>query len=282
MINLRLKINKNLSKWLVAAAVFGGIILGGIYIYSKPAALEVDFLDIGQGDAALIKLPTGQLVIIDGGPDNLVLRRLGESLAFCQRRIDYVILSHYHEDHITGLIEILRRYKVRHLVYSVSTPTSPTLDTLLETARESRTELIALSNQAAVSYGPGCAMRLLNPDILGIKADNNNSLVVKITCAGRRFLFTGDNSTAVEKALANSGWDLEADVLKAAHHGSNSANSELFLAAVHPDVLVISVGAGNKFGHPSPRVLERATARGIEIRRIDQAGTLRILAGNSP
>jgi beta-lactamase superfamily II metal-dependent hydrolase len=111
---------------------------------------------------------------------------------------------------------------------------------------------------------------------LKIKADGNNSLVVKLDCLGRRFLFTGDNSATAEKALLKSGWELKASVLKASHHGSDSANSEGFLRAVNPSLLAISVGSDNKFGHPHPKVLDRAESLGISVRRTDQEGDLLI------
>ena len=109
-----------------------------------------------------------------------------------------------------------------------------------------------------------------------MKVDPNNSLTVKLNCAGAKFLFSGDNSATIEKALLKTGLDLRADVLKASHHGSNSANSEAFLRAVNPKLLVISVGADNKFGHPSPLVLERAASLNINVKRTDQDGSVKI------
>ena len=256
---------------------FALLLLGGvIHIYNKPQELEVDFLDVGQGDAALIKLPNGEVTLIDGGPDNRVLRRLGENLPFYRRQIDYIILSHYHDDHTTGLVEILKRYKVKNIIYAAGITSSPIINELLTVAKDKSVSMLALSNKIKIPYNNGCFMNLLNPASLGVKDDSNNSLVARLNCGSEGFLFSGDNSSAVEKILVNSGWNLRAAVFKASHHGSNSANSELFLMAVNPRLMVISVGADNKFGHPSPKIMARATDLQINTERTDKLGTVRV------
>ncbi|MFA5184441.1 MAG: MBL fold metallo-hydrolase [Patescibacteria group bacterium] len=278
MNNFLLKIKKNIKKYLVIFGSAAVILVGALHIYNEPQYLEIDFLDVGQGDASLIKTPGGQVILIDGGPDNRILRRLGESLPFYERRIDYVVLSHYHEDHLTGLIEILKRYKVKNLIYSIDSPASPALTELLGVAQTRAVSISPLRERLKIVYADDCFMDILNPSILGIKKDDNNSLAARLDCAGRRFLFTGDNSAAAEKALVASGWGIAATVFKAAHHGSNSANSELFLIAVNPRLMVFSVGADNRFGHPSQKVLDRAAELGIEIKRTDQLGTIKVLS----
>jgi len=258
-----------------------GLALIGFYFcfadYPSPR-LEVDFLDVGQGDATLIKIPAGPIILIDGGPDNKVLRRLGENLPFYERQIDFIILSHYHDDHAAGLVEILKRYKVRNLIYAAAIPSSSILKEIGLAAQAQKITPLALGNEARISWGEDCFLDLLNPTSLGVKDDPNNSLVVKLDCRSQKFLFTGDDSATVEKALLSSGRDLRTDVFKAAHHGSNSANSEIFLNAVSPRLLVISVGADNRFGHPSPKILERAVSLGIKIKRTDHDGDIRVFS----
>jgi len=282
MFKIKLKLNKNvLKKAILAALILGLLSAYYIYIYSRPAQLEVIFLDVGQGDAILIKTPHGQTILIDGGPDNRVLRRLGERLPYYQRQIDFVIISHYHDDHTVGLVELARRFRIGQLIYASDLQSSPVIQELSkyigrQKSRPDRPSHISIESQAKISLGPDCALDLLSPAWLKIKADGNNSLVVKLDCLGRRFLFTGDNSATAEKALLKSGWELKASVLKASHHGSDSANSEGFLRAVNPSLLAISVGSDNKFGHPHPKVLDRAESLGISVRRTDQEGDLLI------
>lgn len=248
-------------------------------IFFHSAGLEVDFLDVGQGDAALIKTPGGKIILIDGGPDNRVLWRLGKNLPFYRRQIDLMIFSHYHEDHITGLIEILRRYRVKKIIYAATdSEITATAGVFLQEAKTRGIPLVIINHQAVLELDEKCFLKLLNPGALGVKSDPNNSLIVKLDCAGDRFLFTGDSSATVEKALLSSDFDLTADIFKASHHGSNSANSEAFLLTANPAALVISVGAGNKFGHPDQRILERAAASGINVKRTDQDGDIKIIS----
>ncbi|MFA5109494.1 MAG: MBL fold metallo-hydrolase [Patescibacteria group bacterium] len=244
---------------------------------SRLNRLEVDLLDVGQGDAALIKIPGGKVILIDGGPDNLVLRRLGEILPFYRRRIDLIILSHYHDDHAAGLVEIVKRYKVKDLVYPAGSPPTAIMEALRETAVRRKTTIRQLETGVIWNFGVGCSLALFNPASLGVKKDANNSLVARLACDRQTFLFAGDNSKTVEKALIASGRDLTAAVLKASHHGSNSANSEEFLRAVNPRVMVVSVGADNKFGHPNPEVLELAAVLKITVERTDELGSILIL-----
>jgi beta-lactamase superfamily II metal-dependent hydrolase len=245
-----------------------------LYI-SRPGFLEVDYFDVGQGDSALIKTPSHKLILIDGGPDNLVLRRLGENLKFYQRKIDYIILSHFHDDHITGLIEVIKRYDVKNFIYLDSYDSS-LLNNLLDLAKSRKVKIMALNNSAKLNLDQKCFASLFNPNVLKIKPDQNNSIITKLECGRDTFLFLGDNSLIVEEALINNGFNLRAMVLKASHHGSKTANSEAFLSAVKPLNFIISVGISNRFNHPSPEILERAAALGFKIFRTDKQGTIKI------
>ncbi|MFA5754092.1 MAG: MBL fold metallo-hydrolase [Patescibacteria group bacterium] len=242
---------------------------------SHQPPLEVIFFNVGQGDAALIKTPSRQTILIDGGPDNSVLRGLGKNLSFFRRRIDTIIVSHYHDDHITGLIEIINRYKVGKIIFPAESPTSEISTIFLSAAQDKKIPIIFLSASATLEFAAGCQLFLLNPDVFDIKPDDNDSLIARLDCHQKRFLFTGDSNSKVERALINSGLDWRADVLKASHHGSITANSEAFLRAVAPRLLIIPVGADNRFGHPSPVILDRAVSLGILVRRTDQDGEIR-------
>lgn len=261
---------------IFVAAIFLLLIIPLIKIYIfKPGRLEVDYLNIGQGDSELIKTPDHKLVLIDGGPDNLVLNRLGEVLPFYRRKIDYLILSHYHDDHATGLIEVIKRYQVKNLIYS-NKRQSELLDNLLKVAQDNKVRITPLANSAKIDLEKDCFLNILNPESLKIPDDQNNSLVTKLDCDKNSFLFAGDNSLIVERYLLKSNFNLKADVLKASHHGSKTANSEVFLKAVNPTDFVISDGINNKFNLPSPEIVERAQGLGLKIFRTDQQGTIRI------
>jgi len=236
---------------------------------------EINFLDVGQGDSILLKLPNNKHALIDGGPDNLVIRRLGESLPFYQRKIDYIIVSHFHDDHIIGLIEVLRRYQVGAIIYIKDFKESSISKALFDKAREKQIELIGLENEMEIKYSLDCVVGILNPLIFGVKIDDNNSLITRLSCQKLSALFTGDNSLAVETALLNTDMDLRASILKASHHGSKSANLETFLRRVDPEYFVISVGVDNRFGHPFLGVLELVKKLNIKIKRTDLDKTIR-------
>lgn len=215
--------------------------------------------------------------MIDGGPDNIVLKRLGENLSFYRRRIDYIIISHFHDDHLTGLFEIIRRYKIGSIIYMNEQEGSALANLFIKTAKFKRINLIAIKNEATLNYFPGCFMEILNPVIFAIKNDGNNSLVSKLTCQKTTALFTGDNNFKIEAALLKTGIDWSAEILKASHHGSKSANSEIFLRAVDPSWFVISVGVNNRFGHPSDEIITRVNYLNIFVKRTDRDGTVKIV-----
>ncbi len=253
------------------------LILFSIFLDQSSSKLEVDFLDVGQGDATLIKISSGPIILIDGGPDNSIIKRLGENMSNQKRQIDLIIISHFHDDHITGLIEVLKRYEVKKIIYQADSPSSKIWEIFLSTVKNKSIPLVTLDEAMQIKFTEDCFLNLLNPESLSIPEDDNNSLLTKLDCDGIKILFTGDNNYKVEKALLDSDWDLSADILKISHHGSKTANSEVFLQQVNPQKAVISVGADNRFNHPSPEIIDRFNNLEIMIYRTDQQGDIHIL-----
>jgi len=268
-----MKKQKNLKLIILGLIILSFVLVVCVPFNNKKA--EIDFLDVGQGDSSLIKLPNKKFILIDGGPDNLVLKRLGENMPFYRRQIDLIILSHPHDDHIIGLLEVINRYKVGAIIYVGEEHNPELLALLLERARNKNIKLIDLKNEININYSSACSWRLLNPESLGVKEDDNNSIVAKLNCGQLSALFSGDNNSTVEAALLKTKYDWSAKVLKASHHGSKTANSEAFFWAVKPGLLTISVGANNRFGHPNQEVLERAKKLQIQIKRTEKIGTIR-------
>jgi len=264
---------------IAALSVLILLMLTFIYLFIVNLDLkhpEFYFLNIGQGDSSLIRLSGGITILIDGGPDNLVIRRLGEILPFYQRRIDIIILSHPHDDHIMGLIEIVRRYKIGTLIYMWQDDQPELLNILLAEAKKRNIKVIELKDRATMRHQNGCDLTIINPENLEIKEDPNNSLITKINCRDASALFTGDNSAKVEEKLLQTGEDWTAKIFKAAHHGSKTANSEAFLKAISPSLYIISAGILNRFGHPNAEIIERVSDMGITIKRTDKDGTVKI------
>ena len=151
---------------------------------------------------------------------------------------------------------------------------SELLELLFETAKQKNITVIPLENEASLTYAPNCSLKLFNPLILGVSSDDNNSLVARLNCGFLQILFSGDNSSKVETALLKTNQDWSSKIFKASHHGSKTANSEMFLRAVRPSLFVISVGLENRFGHPNQEILERAKSLKIPIKRTDSDGTV--------
>ena len=254
--------------------------------YSVPGNLEVDFLDVGQGDAILIKVPSGQNILIDGGPNSEVISCLSEELSWWDRTIDLMILSHPHDDHVSGLIEVIRRYEVKKIIYTGVPHNSPSFLTWLNLIKEKKIPMIIVDREQKINLGPDCFLEFLYPNkaIFGRQADNlnNTSIINKLTYKNNKFLFMGDAEMELEEILLNGDFDLSANILKIGHHGSDTSSSEEFLRAVKPEFAIIEVGEDNKFSHPSLRVLKRLERMNIKAYRTELDGTIRIISdGNS-
>lgn len=248
--------------------------------------LKIHYFDIGQGDSVLIETPYEQRILIDGGPDNTVVRRLGEALPFFERNIDVMILSHPHSDHVTGLVEVLKRYKVEKIYHTGVLHTSSDYLRWLELIKQKKIDMQIIKTSFDLELGEDLKLEFLYPlrDLTDKKVENlnNASIVNRLVYKNRSFLFTGDAEKEVEEELLSKDFDLKADVLKAGHHGSSSSSAEEFLKAVNPQFAVIQCGRDNDFGHPHLRVIRNLEDLGIGIKRNDLQGTITVLTdGNN-
>lgn len=236
----------------------------------------VSFLDVSQGDAILIRTPTGKNILIDAGPNNITLERIGENLPYFSRELDYVIVSHYHDDHIGALRKIFKLYKIKNFVYQANGKSSKTFDDLLlEISKHKETRIISLEKDLEIFFNKDCYLYIFNPLALLVPEDENNSLLTKLNCNNKKFLFSGDNELSVESAMLKAGIDLKSDVLKASHHGSKTSNSVVFLKTINPEYFVISVGVKNRFNHPAPNVIDLVKSANIKIKRTDLEGSIK-------
>ena len=244
--------------------------------------LEVDFLDVGQGDSILIKTPYEQNILIDGGPSPKVLSELGKNLAFFDKNIDLMVLTHPHSDHVDGLIEVLRRYQVKKVLMTGVVHTAPDYLTFLGEINKQKIETQTVIGPQDIILGKDLVLKILYPlvDLSNKQVDNlnNSSIVAKLVYGQTSFLLSADAEELVEQDLLNSKIDLAANVLKVAHHGSKNSTSQEFLAAVKPQFAVISVGKDNDFGHPHLRTLDTLEKNKIMVLRTDQAGTIKFIS----
>lgn len=264
------------------AAVFSIAVIATVVLfyltYNDQKLFEISVLDVGQGDAILFEAPTGQVMLVDGGPDKRILRRLGEELPFWERRIDMIVVSHPHEDHYGGLQSVVERYSVGVVLLTGIETRSQSYQQFVQTVQKRNIPIYLVEKQEQVSLGD-VQLDIIYPDhsLKGhwISNLNNSSIVIRVAYKEIDMLLTGDAEEEEEAELIATGVDVTADILKVGHHGSDTSSTESFVKAVSPEIAVISSGKGNKYGHPSLRTLRRLERLGISIRRTDTEGTIR-------
>ena len=222
--------------------------------------LQIHYIDVGQGDAALLILPTGERIMIDTGTYESGEAILSHLAKWEVAALDLVILSHSHSDHAGGLEVLAEAMPIGGVLYTDVPPEDCGL-----TVRP-------LSPGYCFSVGE-VKFSVLGP--LSDETSENRCLILRIDYGVRSFLFMGDAEADEEEALLATVPELlNADLLKVGHHGAASSTTEAFLFAVDPEVAVISASRDNSYGHPSPKVLDRLRAAGCMIYRTDRQGTL--------
>lgn len=242
--------------------------------------LKVDFLDVGQGDAVFIETSQGNQVLVDGGPSSQVLSELGKSMPPFDRIIDLLILTHPDADHVTGLVEVMKRYKVKKILYTgaqVDTAVDREFEKLLN---QNRVEKIYAHQGQRVWLDKSTVFDIYWPLPQAqevIKSANNTSIIAKLSFGKTQILLTGDADEKVEKQILPI-FNLDSDILKVGHHGSKTSSSQEFLNEVTPEFSVVQVGADNNYGHPTQEVLDRLTTLTSQISRTDTQGTVRFIS----
>jgi competence protein ComEC len=259
---------------LAALAVF--------LVLPAPSSLEIDILDVGQGDGIFIQSREGVTFFIDGGSTSVGNVGTYRILPFLKykgiRHIDYWIVSHTDEDHISGLAEALDAgYSIKNLVLSATmTDMSEAAVNLQEQARSRGCQVLFLSRGDRISTD-SLHLDCLYPEAEPVfDGTNENSLVLQLSAEHISMLFTGDISGEQESYLLQKGWLTSVDLLKVAHHGSKNSSSLAFLQQVSPVYALISAGKGNSYGHPSPETLQRLAESGTEAYCTMDTGQIRI------
>ena len=296
---------------IVAVSVF---LLGGFFYYQysekERHKFKVVFLNVGQGDATIIQFENGEKMLVDCGPDRAILSALGRNLAFYDRTIDYLLISHPDLDHYGGCIDVLKNYQVKEILTNGKEKNYDAYFNEWKNASARYSNVVAeVSTTMSVDFS---TFQFFSPDAgLSFKnkiSDNDYSVVFRLEHGGESFLFTGDMEEALEKLLVekycgsilssravvggsllpterdsstsslrdygrNDNCVFQSDILKVGHHGSDGSSSELFISRVHPEEAVISVGK-NKFGHPGLRAIRHLERAGAKIIRTDETGDI--------
>lgn len=260
----------------------GGAFFAALFLYySLPDAnARVWALDVGQGDSFFIETPRHTQVIIDGGPSAKVLLELSSVMPFYDKTIDLMVLTHPQEDHIFGLVEVLKRYRVANVLMTGVGYASATYDEFKRLLKEKQVNVFIAQAGERVYLDEGAALDVLYPleNLSGREFSaqdvNDTSVATLFSFGAKKFLFMGDATMKEEIDLINSGQDMNIDVLKLSHHGSKTSTSQLFLERTTPDIAFASMGYKNRYGHPHKEVLDRLGA--IPFYRTDTQGRIKI------
>ena len=232
--------------------------------------LHVYFLDVGQGDAILIRY-RGINILIDGGPNKKVLSGLGAAMPFYDRKIDLVLVTHSDADHLTGVIEVLNRYQVERVMWGGYQEHELYREFL---SKLNGVEIVTPQNTKILIDDFKLSVLWPDRDDLKTEEPNDLSLLVRLDLAGQAIaLLTGDISSETERYLLVDEKYIKADILKVAHHGSKNSSADDFLGAVSARYGIISVGE-NKYGHPTTEALERLNNKNVQILRTDEQGII--------
>lgn len=243
-----------------------------------PGSLQVQFIDVGQGDSTFITLPDGQTVLVDGGPGGSapeVLRVLREAGV---KRIDHLVATHPHEDHIGGLDDVLRAFEVGAVYMPRKSHNTAAFESLLVAIADEGLKVTTARAGVGITSGEGFSVGFVSPVDDVYKEINDYSAAVKIMFGTTSLLVSGDLTAQSESRL---GSEVDVDLLKIAHHGSKGSSTSRFLDLASPKYAVISVGADNSYGHPTAETLAKLAALGVDVYRTDVGGTITVRSDGS-
>lgn len=236
--------------------------------------VKVHYINVGQGDSTFIELPNKGTILIDGAT-----RSNGQSVVnyldgLKVDKIDYVFATHPHEDHIGGLIQVIKKYSIGKIYIPEKEHTTQVFEELLVTIKNEGYSITKANAGDVIIDETGLHFNVLAPSNISGSNLNDYSIANKLTFGDINFIFTGDAEKKSETNMVNSGQDLSADVLKVGHHGGDTSTIDSFLNKVKPKYGVISAGAGNQYGHPHENVLNRLANHDVKVFRTDEDGTI--------
>lgn len=245
---------------------------------AQAAELTVRFLDVGQGDAILIASPVGKTVLVDAGPPDHAQRLARRLKELVHGPLDLMVLTHPHADHLGGMKKALEAVGARLFLDPGYDHGSPLYEKLLRTLEVKQIPVRVAKAGRTIDLGGGASLRLLgppNPPLTGTRSDvNANCVAARLTYGKTAVYLACDSELPTERRILASGEPLRSDIYKVAHHGARFSSSAALLARIQPIAAVVSVGAGNSYGHPAPEAVKRLESAGAKVYRTDRDGEI--------
>jgi len=271
------------KQWVLSHCLIVGILTLVLFQYFAVMhhPLRVSVLDVGQGDAILIQTPEYKNILIDAGSDSKVVDELGKQIAFFDKTIDLFILTHPHQDHVGGILDVMQKYQIKQVMITGVASGNPTYLAFLDVIKAHSIPILFPKHTKDIQVGKNVFLDVIFPfesqGFLGQKADNlnNTSIVTRLVKkeAGELnplMMLTGDAEKEEETEIVLTGQSLDSTILKLGHHGSRTATSDGFLWAVSPQAAIISAGRDNTFNHPHEETMEKV--KDLDVRNTIEEG----------
>ncbi|WP_297423559.1 ComEC/Rec2 family competence protein [Clostridium sp.] len=243
-------------------------------ILLDPNKMYVHYIDVGQGDSILIQVNNTNL-LIDSGPKSDKRKFLNYLSKLNLDKLDYIIATHPHEDHIGNMADVINKYPVLSFYAPKVQSTTKTFEEMIDALKSKSLKINVIKKGTnSINLGKNTKITVFSPTKDYYEDLNNYSPIIKIEYGKTSFLFTGDAQKDVEKEILDNNEDISADVLKVGHHGSSTSTSPNFLAKVNPSIGIISVGQDNTYNHPNDETLNNLTKNKVTIFRTDKDGSI--------
>lgn len=259
--------------------IFFAVIIRPYIFLQQEKGFQAVFMDIGQGDATLLRTPLGKNILIDGGPDTTLLYKLGQYLPWWKQDIDLIIISHPHADHIIGIIEAIKRFKVHAVLMTDVEINTPEFAELKNVLKKNKVKIDILTTKRSLGIEDNVHFEFLHPEkntkFFSEKDINNTSILLRASYKESSILFTGDLEIRGQKENLNE--NIDSDILKVPHQGSKDGLDEEFIKKVSPFYSIIFVGKNN-YGHPSQRVVEAHQRQGSKVLITQKIGDIHFVS----
>ena len=275
--NMKLEINFSLLQKISLGVLASSLTFLCLFFFPKNLAsdklLKLYFFTVGQGDSMLILTPQGDSILIDGGPDDTVMRSLDEVIPYWDRKLDYMFLTHLHADHVNGLLDVLEQYEVGKVFWNNYSYSSPQAEAWVKALSDFKGEVLPFEKNDRLLLGDTSLEALWPPKDVVFEEDlNNNSMIFQLEYGDFDALLLGDAGGDIQPLVD---WPNDVEVLKVSHHGAAGDFWQGLLEIAKPILAVISVGE-NDFGHPSQSTLNLLSRFGVKTYRTDLDGTIEV------